>query len=359
MATYEQILTVMQQEYHKHTGFFADDASDIGIRLKVLATQLSTLDEHLESLKTQVFPQTATDLQLDYHAQTRGLQRKKATVSLGVLRFSRETPAPSDIIIPAGVVCSVGKSDTDLNLRFETTEQGVIPAGFTYVDIPAQSSEGGTLANTAPDAVTVMITPVQAISSVTNPIAFTGGSDRETDKQLRARLMSSFATISNGTNAAFYYDFAMGFDGVASAKVVPRVNGRGTVGVYVAGVGAPVPDALVTEIQKQLTDVKEINVDVTVANARLHPVDITLEIAGASGVNYEHLKAACEHKLTEYFHALRVGQNLLLAGVLDALYHIEGLYNYKLITLVKDIQAESDVLFTLGSATISRMAVVI
>ncbi|WP_312643366.1 baseplate J/gp47 family protein, partial [Hydrogenoanaerobacterium sp.] len=159
MATYEQILTAMQEEYYQRTGFYADDASDIGIRLKVLATQLSLLDNRLDDLKKQVFPQTAAGTPLDYHAETRGLLRKAATASLGMLRFSRETPAPADIIVPAGVICSVGRNEAEPNLRFETTAQGVLVAGSTFVDIAAQSADGGALTNVAPGAINVMITP--------------------------------------------------------------------------------------------------------------------------------------------------------------------------------------------------------
>lgn len=358
MTSYDEILTSMQEKYYSEAGFYADDASDIGIRLRVLAVQLAALTDKAEAIKTEIFPQTAGGEKLDYHAQTRGLRRKESAPSFGSLRFSRGTPAPTESIIPAGTVCAVSRGDEGVELRFVTTAQGVIAAGGSFADIPAKADAGGVLTNTAPGAINVMITPVGAVSSVTNPAAFTGGADGETDEMLRARLMRSFAQINNGTNAAFYYDFAMGFEGVASANVVPRASGKGTVGVYVAGRGAAAPDALVEKISLGLNAAKEINVDVSVQSAALKPIDIALELDGKGGADFDSLKLACEERLADYLNSLAVGQGLLRAGIADALYHTEGLYNYKLTAPAGDTRAAAGELLTLGELTISRMAVV-
>ena len=358
MTSYDEILTAMQEKYYEKTGFFADDASDIGIRLKVLATQLSSLANNINDMQVQIFPQTAMGEHLNYHAQTRGLRRKAAVPASGMLRFSRGVPSPTGSVIPVGVVCAISRGDDGIELRFKTTAQVTLPAGETFVDVPAEATHGGAFTNAAPNSITVMITPVQGVSGITNPAAFTGGVDGETDEQLRARLLRSFGQISNGTNAAFYYDFAMGFDGVASAKVVPRVAGKGTVGVYVAGQGTTAPEALVTSLRTQLKAAKEINVDVSVQSARLKRVNITLELDGKSGADFDTLKLACQEKLKSYFAQLSVGQSLLLAGIADSLYHVDGLYNYKLLAPLADTKAADDELFVLGDTAISRMAVI-
>ena len=57
--TYESILSRMQDRFQELAGFPADDASDIGIRLKVLAGELFSACTNLDWLKRQVFPQTA------------------------------------------------------------------------------------------------------------------------------------------------------------------------------------------------------------------------------------------------------------------------------------------------------------
>ena len=107
--TYESILSRMQGRFQELAGFQADDASDIGIRLKVLAGEIFSAYTNLDWLQRQVFPQTAQGSQLDYHAQQRGIQRKSAVCSQGMLEFSREAALLYDVTIPEGTVCATSQ----------------------------------------------------------------------------------------------------------------------------------------------------------------------------------------------------------------------------------------------------------
>lgn len=59
MESYGSVLERMQQTFQELAGFSADDASDLGIRLKVLAGEVYSLLNGVEWLKNQMFPQTA------------------------------------------------------------------------------------------------------------------------------------------------------------------------------------------------------------------------------------------------------------------------------------------------------------
>ena len=124
--TYESILSRMQDRFQELAGFPADDASDIGIRLEVLAGELFSACTNLDWLKRQVFPRAAS-IQLDYHAQQRGIQRKSAVRSQGTLEFSREAALLYDVTIPEGTVCAVSQEE---GLRFVTTRKGILKAGI-------------------------------------------------------------------------------------------------------------------------------------------------------------------------------------------------------------------------------------
>lgn len=232
--TYESILSRMQGRFQELAGFPADDASDIGIRLKVLAGELFSACTNLDWLKRQVFPQTAQGVQLDYHAQQRGIQRKSAVRSQGTLEFSREAALLYDVTIPEGTVCAVSQEE---GLRFVTTRKGILKAGDFSVSVPAASEEGGAQANAAAETIKVLVTPPPGVTAVTNRDAFTGGADGESDEELRERVLESCRNIPNGTNSAFYREFALQYEGVYSAAVSPRARGTGTVDVYVASRG--------------------------------------------------------------------------------------------------------------------------
>ena len=93
----QDFLQKMQQRYEELTGIPADEASDIGVRLRILAEQLELLYQQLEEEKKQAFAQTATGLALEQHAQQKGLQRRKAIVAQGEVIFSRTAAADEPI----------------------------------------------------------------------------------------------------------------------------------------------------------------------------------------------------------------------------------------------------------------------
>ena len=83
MDKYEEILAKMQNKYKELTGTDPDEASDIGIRLKVLAAELLSAYAELNWMKQQMFPHTASGVYLDMHADQRGITRKEGAKATG------------------------------------------------------------------------------------------------------------------------------------------------------------------------------------------------------------------------------------------------------------------------------------
>ena len=94
----KDFLEKMQKTYQNLAGMRADDASDIGIRFKILAELLEGVQENLDQIKQQSFPKTATGINLENHAAQRGLTRKPALVAAGEAEFKREHPPPQDVL---------------------------------------------------------------------------------------------------------------------------------------------------------------------------------------------------------------------------------------------------------------------
>lgn len=336
MKTYEEILTAMSEKYISLTGFSPDSASDIGIRMKVLATVCTELFEELSNLQRELFAQTATGLYLTMHAQTRGIVRKQAVPSSGVLRFSRDTAALSDIIIPQRTICACPGSS---QLRFATTKQAVLLQGETSVEIAAQAQSGGEDSNTAANTITVLVTPPQGISRVTNPFPFTGGAAEESDSQLRKRLIDSYNSISNGTNAAFYRNQAMQVDAVNSVHVIPRARGRGTVDIVIADESGTASSQLVDQIQRELEEKREIGVDVLVKSAEILPVDLSLTYACSTGYGPEQTAESCAAAVEQALSSYQIAQPLYLCDLYAILYGMPQLSSY-IFTNFSDINPQ-------------------
>ena len=59
MKSYDEFVSAMSRTFTSRAGYSPDEASDIGIRIRVLAGELYNLQSNIQWLKQQVFPQTA------------------------------------------------------------------------------------------------------------------------------------------------------------------------------------------------------------------------------------------------------------------------------------------------------------
>ena len=300
----------MNRKFEELAGYPADGASDIGIRLQVLAAEIYSVDAAIEWLKRQSFLETAAGTELEYRAEERGLVRKSAKIAEGTLSFGRNTALWYSVEIPQGTVAS-----TEGGVRFFTTASAVLEAGELSVSAAAKAEEGGRDGNAAPGAICVLVTPPSGIETVTNSAAFSGGVDAETDEELRERLLESCKNSSNGTNADYYRQCALKHDGVYSVSVIPRGRGAGTVDLYLGGVGAPPEAGIVEAVQEEISALRELNVDVKVSAAGTVPIKVVVTVLPKTGVAFAAAKAGCEAALHAYFNALAVGESVTLAGM--------------------------------------------
>lgn len=307
----------MRDKFTSLAGYSPDDASDIGIRIRVLAEEIYSIGAAVDWLKRQTFAQTAEGKELEERAQERGLTRKPPVPAHGVLTFSRATALWFDIPIPAATVCS---TQGDGPLRYVTTADSALPAGAVSVDVPAEAEAAGSAGNTQAGTITVMVTPPTSMQNVTNAAAFAGGEDAETDSALRARLLQSCAAPGNGANAAWYRQAALGYDGVSSAGVVPRANGAGTVALYLGGRGCAPSAAVVQKVSDDLNRQREICTQVAVAAAAAVPVDAAATVRQKAGLPAAEVKAACETAIRDYFFGLGVGEPVVPAALNAALF---------------------------------------
>lgn len=329
IRSYDEILDVMRAEFTEKAGFSPDDASDIGIRLKVLASQIFSLGAEQDWLKRQAFPQTAAGEELDKHAEMRGLTRKKAVRATGQVTFYAALPVLFDINIPAGVVCETSEEP---KLSFVTTSPGVLPSGAASVTVDAQAKEGGSRYNVAPGAVCEIVTPVEGVAAVRNNGLFSGGKDAESDEVLRSRIMQSYSVI-NGTNADFYKREVLKVRGVRSVNVVKCPRGLGSLDIYVIGEEGPLEQAKLDEIRSALASVREVSVDIQVNNASFYEYNVEVNLAIDSRYNAAEVKNKVIKAIEDYFKALDVGVPVIINQLGKAVIAVEGVVDYSFVNM--------------------------
>jgi len=139
---------------------------------------------------------------LDALGELYGVQRLPAKPAITTLRFYIEQPLPFEVVIPKGT-----RVTSDGQLSFETTEEGKIEPGNTYVDIPAQCTTSGGIGNGfLPGQINQLVDPIPYVVKVENITTTLGGSDVENDDRFRERIRLSLERFSTaGPRLAYEY----------------------------------------------------------------------------------------------------------------------------------------------------------
>ncbi|MRR39212.1 hypothetical protein EG829_32135, partial [bacterium] len=74
-------------------------------------------------------------------------------------------------------------------IEFQTTEAVVLEAGYAMAYVEATAIKAGTTGNVSTGAISIIRTPIVGIESCTNDAPFTGGTDQESDTDLRERCL--------------------------------------------------------------------------------------------------------------------------------------------------------------------------
>lgn len=350
MEELREIYERMRATFAQEAGFTPNDGCDMMVRLYALAAEVQALLAQADWVLEQSFPQTAAGEYLDYHAQTRGLARLPAAKATGVLRFSTAGAAATDHRIARGSAAM-----TAAGVRFVTTEEATLKKGESHVDVAAEAAEAGADGNAIAGAVHIMAAYPVGVTQCSNPEAFSGGSDGESDEKLRARVLESYRRLPNGANAAFYEQEAMRFSDVAAAKAVGRARGIGTVDVYVAVHGGAPEEELLAEIAESLQEKREIAVDVQVKAPEKKPVDITAELRAKPGWRFDEAADAAREALEAFFTGERLGEDVYTAQLAMLLYGLEGTENCHLLSPREDIAVKATELPVLGMVTLTEM----
>ena len=350
MKEWTEIYEQMRGTFAQRAGFVPSEGCDSAVRLYALAAELQSLLMQADWVLDQSFPQTAQGTYLDYHAETRGITRAAAEKAAGTIRFAAADKVTAACPIEKGTVCMTAEG-----VRFETTEDAAIAVGSQWVDVSAQAVEAGAGGNVIAGTVTLLSAMPVGVVQCTNPSAFSGGCDAESDEALRGRVLASYQRLPNGANAAYYEQEAMRYPGVAAAKAVGRARGIGTVNVVIA-THAGVPDAaLLAAVETDLQKKREIAVDVKVLAPTVETVAVTAALKAAPGYTFAEVKAGAQSALEALFTGELLGKSVTTARLLTLLCGVEGVENVHLTAPAADVAVGSTELPMLGTVTLSEL----
>lgn len=316
----------MKESYINYAGAIPGEESDVMIRLRTLAAEIVKERAYAEYILRQMFPSTATGEYLDLHAAQRGLTRRPATKTTGMVTFFPADEIHGSIRIPAGTVLC---AHTNM-CRFVTDSDVTLEEGEDRVRARVTAAEAGARYNVRGGTVTMMVTPIAGISHVSNGAPFSGGTDTESDDALRERIRDSYAHISNGANASYYKRLAMSVSGVVSASVVGCGRGAGTVDVYVVGEdGMSLSSDQMAEVQALLTEGRELNVDVLACDPEAIEVSLYIRLRTMPGYDFDAVAQEVRQAVISFIDNLGIGRDVKLSEIGEVIYHIKGVADYR------------------------------
>lgn len=183
---------------------------------------------HLARTLQLAFPQFACGDWLDMHGAQVHIERRQATFAEGYVQVT----AVEVTSIPAGTVFMTPQSETQDSIEYVSTEDVDIEETGDAL-IPIRASEEGSASNVSAWSITMMGTPSDVISAVTNPEPVTGGTNRESDDDYYDRIAAEYqASMTFTGNDSDYIRWAKAA-GAGDCFVIDAPDGPGTVGLIV------------------------------------------------------------------------------------------------------------------------------
>lgn len=352
MESYEELLSRMREQYEQESGQAVAAASDVDLRLRVMAGEVYRLKAELQWLRLQAFPHTAQGEWLDRHGELRGVGRTEAKHAEGTISFSRYLPLSFDVVIPKGTVCS---TTGEAPVEFETTADATLFSGRLTVNIPARAVLPGESGNVSAGQINTIVTPTDTANYVTNTAPFSGGEEAEPDEPYRVRVLSAFKAPANALNSAWYRDAALAIDGVAAAQAVPRENGANTVGVYVWGQGAAPAAKTLTELREIFSSKRDIGVTVSVAAATQKTVDVKARLKLAAGADFALAQQDAKTAIDCYFAGLTVGSGVTVSELSRAIMRDPAVIKVEFPTTMRDVAAAAGVIPLKGAVAVEEI----
>lgn len=256
---------------------------------------------------------TATGEDLDAIVAILGVTRRRATYATGTVVFGRSDAYDTDIAIQYAQIIST-KQDADGSIHefIVTDEDAKLTSGNLQTTVNIRAMDPGIIYLPI-NSITVMNTPIIGIEYVTNTVAFNGGTNDETDDELRARAKLALAGLGKGTATALR-SALLNISGVIDAVVMDANRGVGTTDIIVITNTLPPPESLQNIIADTISATKAagINVDIIYPTIKTQDVNVTLTNIAGGLVSQDDINNAAS-AIIGYCNTLLIGDVLIIS----------------------------------------------
>lgn len=337
---------------------FTESNAAVGMWLQAMALKILTMTRLA----------TSQGVDVDSWVNDWGVFRLSATVASGSVTYSRFTPQTA-VVIPIGAQVQTADGTQIFQVVLDATNGAyslasngyVLPIAVSSVTVPVQSISGSSAANVASNTITVLLTNIIGVDTVTNALAFVGGSNAETDAQLRARFVNYISSLSKGTVGAIQYAITSLQLGL-KATIIENyaANGVYTPGLLTItvddGSGAP-RQSLLTSVSAAVANVRSAGINWVVLAPIVSSVNIFVTLNKKTGYDPNTVIATVATAITAYVNSLTVGDGMaylkLSQIIYDATPGVDSISGLNVNGLLKDIAGDPRTVIKLATLTVS------
>ncbi|ENY8534742.1 baseplate J/gp47 family protein [Clostridioides difficile] len=301
--------------YKGEGSFLSDMVSPVNSELAKFYIELSYLHK-------KAFIEDNFDDFLDKRVNEFGVYRKLGTEATGEVTFEGKVGT----VIPNGTIISYNE------LLFVVIKDIIISTEVEQNTSPVQALEIGIRYNIPANTEFKLQDEVNGITKIYNDLAFQGGTEIETDEELKERFYKIQKNQATSGNKVHYEEWALEVEGVYNAKIYPRWDGAGTVKVLIFGVNNQAVDSEVIErCREHIETEMPIGATLTVATPSILDISISATIKLEIGYTIDFVKESFLESINSYL--INVNKEIIYTKVSAILASTEGLHDFSNLLL--------------------------
>lgn len=312
-----KMLQVLSDELTKIEGSFSSDV------ISASAYRLHLIYKELDALINTMFIRGLQGVLLDARCSEYGLYRLTGTKAKGSLTLSGRAGAK----LPSGALFV-----TDSGLEFIYTGNEIVYSTTGFKLIELEAAETGSKYNAVNETIRTAIS-YSGITPVNSSFNATGGTDPESDDDLKKRLLLRLRNPTGSGCKNDYVMWALAVAGVGKVHVIPRWDGVGTVKVLIADNDLqPASSGLLDDVETAIEEKRPIGATVTVDSFEAVPITITA--TAALSKPKAEVEAAFTAAVKEYLKKATGAIQISKLGCL--LLNVEGVDDYSELKINND-----------------------
>ena len=285
--------------------------------------EFEILQHVLEAVSENGFIDTAQMEYVDLRAMEYGEYRKPAERAKGWLLISDKIGREINIDT---VVMTEHDGEP---IALQIVEYNVVPESGE-VTVQAVAVEPGDNGNIPAYSDMTCVDLPEAI--ITNPIELLGGVDRESDEELKSRVLLKVRKPITSGNIYHYELWARQIAGISQARVTPLWDGPGTVKVTVINSEGRAPTSeQVQLVAEHIEKERPIGATVSVVAITEVPINIYIELELTEGLVPSDVKEEVKQNIAQYL--VEANTEIRHSQIARAILRTEGVKDYKSVLI--------------------------